>query len=376
MTADMTVRSFGDKRQRDTEGAQIMAGGDVNQLVELIERRHVRRGAAAQIYVTKRGNVVLDRAIGCARDALFAIYSASKPFPALLVHLLAERGQLKLDDPIARYWPEFAQNGKEAITIRHALQHRAGIPVAGGLIATAAHMHDWAKAVRDVERAKPRWPAGEVPAYHFMSYGFILGELVGRVSGRPIRAFLADELLKPLGLDDIHLGLPDHALPRAVPVIATHPSEFMNQWLTNRRRTRQCVAPAASVSSAAPQLARFYQMLVGGGALDGVRVMQPETIAAARALSSDGLDAFIKRRVRWAQGFQLGGPSDARDLTRLMGATSSPESFGHAGNASCVTRADPTRDLVVVYLSNLQRGIDRGIQHLGEISDAAIAAVG
>jgi CubicO group peptidase (beta-lactamase class C family) len=113
------------------------------------------------------------------------------------VHLLAERGQLNLDDPIAKYWPEFAQNGKGSITIRHALQHRAGIPVAGGLIGTALHMHDWAKAIRDVERAKPRWPAGEVAAYHFMSYGFILGELIGRVSGRPIREFLVAELLEP-----------------------------------------------------------------------------------------------------------------------------------------------------------------------------------
>jgi CubicO group peptidase (beta-lactamase class C family) len=347
-----------------------------NRLVGLIEQQHQPRGAAAQICVIRRGDVVLDRAIGCAPDALFAIYSASKPFAALLVHLLAERRELKLDHPVAKYWPEFAQNGKGSITIRHALQHRAGIPVTGGLIGTALHMHDWIKAIRDVERTKPRWPAGEVPAYHFMSYGFILGEVIRRVSGRPIREVLADELLHPLGLDDIHLGLPDHALGRAVPVIATHPSEIMNQWLTNRRRTRQCVAPAASMSSAAPQLARFYQMLLNGGALDGVRVMQPGTIAAARVPSSDGPDAFIKRRVRWAHGFQLGGPNDARDLTRLMGATSSSDAFGHAGNASCVTWADPSRDLVVVYLSNLQHGIDRGIAHLGEISDAAIAAFG
>ena len=345
-------------------------------LVETIERQHQRRGAAAQICVTRSGDVVLDRAIGCAPNGLFPIYSASKPFAALLVHLLAERGQLKLDDPVAKYWPEFAQNGKESITIRHALQHRAGIPVTGGLIGTTLHMHDWAKAIRDVERTRPRWPAGEVPAYHFMSYGFILGELVGRVSRRPIRVFLTDELLEPLGLDDTYLGLPDEALQRAVPVIATHPSEILNQWLTNHRSTRQCVAPAASMSSTAPQLARFYQMLLAGGALGGVRVLRPETVAAARALSSDGIDGFIKRRVRWAQGFQLGGPNEPRDLTRLMGAMSSPDAFGHAGNASCMTWADPSRELVVVYLSNLQHGIDRGIRHLGEISDAAIAAFG
>jgi len=129
--------------------------------------------------------VVLDRTLGCAPDALFLIYSASKPVVALLVHVLAERGQVNLDDPVATHWPQFAQHGKGSITIRHILQHRAGIPVTGGLLATLAHMHDWNKSVRDAERTKPRWPAGPVPAYHFISYGFILGELVQRVTGRP-----------------------------------------------------------------------------------------------------------------------------------------------------------------------------------------------
>src|SRR5205807_5585590 len=102
-------------------------------------------------------------------------------------HLLAERRQLALDDPVVTYWPEFGQKGKGSITIRHVLQHRAGVPLAGGLLSTMAHMHDWKRAVRDAERAKPRWPAGEVPAYHFISYGFILGDLVQRVTRQPLQ---------------------------------------------------------------------------------------------------------------------------------------------------------------------------------------------
>jgi CubicO group peptidase (beta-lactamase class C family) len=218
-------------------------------------------------------------------------------------------------------------------------------------------MPDWNRSVHDAEAARPRWPAGQVPAYHFVTYGFILGELVQRVTGTPVRQFLTEQLLAPLGL---------HA----------DPSELVNQIVFNRRAVRQAVVPAAGISTSARQLARFYQMLLSGGALDGVRVLNPGTIDEARRPSSDGeVDAFIKRPIRWAQGFQLGGPGpDPRDMTRIMGVTSSPEAFGHAGNASCTAWADPTRDLAVVYLSSRQLGIPAGIRHHGQVSDAIIAA--
>jgi CubicO group peptidase (beta-lactamase class C family) len=344
----------------------------------LVERQHRRKGAAAQICVVRRDQVALDRSWGCSADSLFLLYSASKPFVALLVHLLAESGRLSLDDPVAAHWPEFALHGKSSITIRHVLQHRAGVPLASGVVAMVAHMHDWDRSVRDVERAKPRWPAGQVPAYHVISYGFILGEIVQRVTGRPLREVLSSEFLAPLGLHDIHLGLPDDALKRAIPVIASHPSEFINQLLFNRTRIRQAVIPAASLSSNAMQLARLYRMLLRGGEVDGVRVLQPATIAEARRPSSEGaIDALIKRPVGWSQAFQLGGPGDdPRDMRQLMGSGSTRETFGHGGNASCIAWADPKRELVFVYLSNIQSGIESGIVHLREVSDAVLATFG
>jgi CubicO group peptidase (beta-lactamase class C family) len=304
------------------------------------------------------------------------IYSASKPFVALLVHLLAQRGRLSLDDPVALHWPEYAQHGKDGITIRHVLQHRAGVPVSGNLLRTVVHLTDWDASVRDAEQARPRWPAGEVPAYHIMAYGFILGELVQRVTGTPVRDFLASELLSPLGLDDINLGLPQAMWPRHVPVRAGAPSEWMNQILSNRRRYWEAVVPAASVSATARQLARFYQMLLNGGELDGVRVLAPSSIAEARRPSTNGqIDAFINHPVRWAQGFQLGGPGpDPSDLSRVMGSNSSRDTFGHAGNVSCVAWADPGRQLVFVYLANVQPPLGAGIRHLAEVSDVVLAA--
>jgi len=343
--------------------------GDFDRVVELVGRT----GGAAQLCVVSRGEIVLDRAIACSPDALFLIYSASKPFVALLVHLLAGRDMLSLDDPVAAHWPEFGQRGKQAITVRHVLQHRAGVPVAGNMLATVLHLTDWDRSVRDAERARPRWPPGAVPAYHFMSYGFILGELVQRVAGVPVRDFLARELLAPLGLDDIHLGLADKHWPRHVPVRAGRPRELLNQVLSNSRGFRQAVIPAASVSTTAPQLARFYQMLLRGGELDGVRVLNEDTVSEAVRPSANGeIDAFIKRPVGWAQGFQIGGPGrDPRDLRRVIGGSSgTSKTFGHAGNVSCTAWAEPSLDLVFIYLSSVQPAIDDGIRHLGEVSDA------
>jgi CubicO group peptidase (beta-lactamase class C family) len=125
-----------------------MATRTTDRILELIARQHRGPQACAQICVIQHDEVVLERALGCSPDALFLIYSASKPFVALLIHLLAERGQLRLDEPVAAHWPEFGQHGKGAITIRHVLQHRAGIPMPGGLFATVLHMHDWNCASR------------------------------------------------------------------------------------------------------------------------------------------------------------------------------------------------------------------------------------
>ncbi|MFF8268237.1 serine hydrolase domain-containing protein [Streptomyces sp. NPDC016562] len=334
------------------------------------------RGGAAQLCVLRRGAVVLDRAFGCSPDSLFLLYAATKPFAALAVHALAERGLIELDQPVAAYWPQFAQHGKGTVTVRHVLQHRAGVPVGRGMLRTMRTAHDWERSVRDLEQARPRWPGGKVAAYHFMSYGFLLGELVQRVTGRPFRDFVTSEFFVPLGLNDLHMGLPDDAWHRHVPARADHPSEWPNQWMSNRRRYRQSVIPSAGLSGTAAQLARFYQMLLEGGTLDGVRVLQPESVAEARKPSNDGgSDASLKRPVRWSHGFMLGGPgADPRDLAQVMGKASSASTFGHAGTTSSVVWADPTRELVFAYLSNVQPEFGAGIERLREVSDLAIAA--
>ena len=143
---------------------------DLEQASELA-RVH---GAIAQLRVLRHGQVVLDWQNRCIPNALFFLLSASKPFIAIQIHLLAERGVISLDDPVAAYWPEYASNGKDKITIRHVLTHRAGVPFASGSeFGDALTMTRWDRAVRQAQDATPRWPAGQVVAYHPMTYGFI-----------------------------------------------------------------------------------------------------------------------------------------------------------------------------------------------------------
>jgi CubicO group peptidase (beta-lactamase class C family) len=329
-----------------------------------------RRGVAAQVCVIKDGTVILDQSFGCGQDGLFLIFSAGKPFVAMLAHLLAERGLLGLDDPLARYWPEFGRSGKEAITVRQVLQHRSGLPVAHSLWRDALTATNWQLSVRALEAARPAFPPGQVPAYHVLSYGFILGELVQRVTGADLRAVLRAELLDPLGLADTHLGLPAATWPRHVPVRADGLDGRIRQLMFNNPTVRQAVIPAATISSTAQDLARFYQMLLRGGELDGVRVLAPATVEQARQPSSDGqTDRLLRRPIRWSQGFQLGGQGP-------LGGRSSPYAFGHNGSNCCIGWADPGRQLVFAYVTNLLTTGLEGSPHQSKVSDAILAACG
>jgi CubicO group peptidase (beta-lactamase class C family) len=351
-------------------GRAGVAAAGLDRALDLVRAR----GVAAQLCVVRDGRVVLDRAVGCRPDSLFWIFSASKPFVALLAHLLAQRGELSLDDRVADHWPRFGQRGKEAITVRQVLQHRSGLPVARSAALDALVMTDWDRSVRHIEQARPSWPPGQVTAYHYISYGFILGELVRRVSGAPLPDLLAAEFLGPLGLRDIHLGLPGDLWFRHVPIRGRGLAGRVSQAYVNRRDVRQAVIPAAGISATARDLARFYLALLRGGELDGVRILEAATIGQARQPSSRGeLDRFLRLPMWWSQGFQLGGgpgPAAARPMGQLAG----PQTFGHNGSNCCLAWADPARRLVFVYLTDLLTAGSEGARHQGQVSDAVIAA--
>ena len=354
---------------------------------ELVESR----SGSAQLCVLRDGEVVLDLSVRCEPDTLFMLWSAGKPFVTMAVHLLAERGHLDLDEPIHRYWPGFECHGKETITARHVLRHRSGIPLSTrSVLHEALIMPDWNRSVRAAEQAKPKWPVNQVTAYHILNYGFLLGELVRRVDGRPIEQFLREEILTPAGLHDTHLGLsPDLRARRSAlqpPPRGMRHTDIGDRWKLNhfeRHAAADQVIPAANVHSTARDVARFYQRLLDEAQAEAAappartRIFAPTTIAEARLPAFPDTepaaaalpDRIIGHAVRWAQGFQLGWGSQPVTTAQPFGTTAGRDVFGHNGSNYCNAWADPAARLVYVYLTNLIDPRAEALRAQTELSD-------
>jgi CubicO group peptidase (beta-lactamase class C family) len=326
------------------------------------------RGAAAQLCVIRDGEIVLNRSFNCTPDSLFWIFSAGKPLTAVLVHRLAERGEVDLDDPVVKYWPEFGRGGKDGITLRHVLRHRTGMPTAGSSFGDVATMANWNLSLRRIVRTTPFDVPGSQPAYQFVTYGFILGEVLRRVTGMPLPDLLRDEVLEPLGMRDTFLGLPAALWHRRVPVRARGALPRAVAVVVNQRSTRRAVIPSAGVSTTARDLATFYQ-----GLLDG-RLLGAGTLAEATEPTSEGeLDRYVNALVRWSQGFQLGGRRDGPWASPL-GQSNGRRAFGHNGSNCCVGWADPERGIAYAYLTACIEGRHLDIAHHAAVADAVIAA--
>jgi CubicO group peptidase (beta-lactamase class C family) len=320
---------------------------DVRRVTALIERP----GVAAQLCVLLDGETVLEQSVNTGPDQPFLLFSAGKPLTAMLVHRLAARGAFGLDDPIARHWPQFGEKGKETITIRQVLQHRSGLPYGRSLPLDAVLAPHWDRSVRALAAARPRYAPGAVPAYHVLSFGFLLGEVVRRATGEPFREVLRREVLTPYGMKRTRLGGPGPSVVLA---------GGLRRVLFNQGFFRRAEIPAATVFGTARDLARFYQAVLD----------DPAAVEARRPSSDGEVDRVLGRTFRWSQGFQLGGASGSR----AMGKLSDPLTFGHNGSNACVGWADPARRLVVAYLTNRLEGPVAGSPHQSEVSDAIRAA--
>ena len=236
-----------------------MDAGRLGEAVELVRSRK----AAAQLCVLRDGRVVVDQAFGCPPDALFWLFSASKPYVAIVIHQLVEAGRLHLDDAVAAYWHEFGENGKREITVRQMLQHRSGLTTVGSYVGDARAMADWDLSLRRIEQARPRWPIGTV-AYSPLAFGFILGEVAHRCSGQPIEELVRRSVLEPLGVVDTYLGLPADQWDRHVPIrvsgaarsvhpVGGEPAQYAGGRRTGGRDLHHRTGPGRAVSGAAPR---------------------------------------------------------------------------------------------------------------------------
>lgn len=343
--------------------------------VRSVASAHVERGlhTGAQLAVYRDGELWLDERLGvaAAKDARMLWFSATKPVTAVCVLMLAERGLLDLDRPIADWWPEFAQRGKAACTPRHVLTHQGGFPVFPRDFDWRG-IGDWDAAVAAVADLEAQWPPGAEVGYHPVTYGFALGELIRRVDGRMPRAFMRDELFGPLGMD-ASLGVDVADIGRVVPVEAMsevtfedpegserRTSEMVERF--NRPATLQAQLPAANAVGTAEALARFYAMLERGGTFGGATLVRRETVTdATRVHASSVADRTSGLPSSYGLGFMVGG---------VWEPYSSAGVFGHGGQQCAVGYADSARGLAVAYVTN---GLQDPATYAARIADIVSA---
>ncbi|HEV2819021.1 MAG TPA: serine hydrolase domain-containing protein [Solirubrobacteraceae bacterium] len=325
---------------------------------------------AIQLCLRREGRVVLDRAIGHARPDVpvttgtpFLIYSAAKSVTAMVAHLLDQRGDIHFGDRVVEYIPEYASHGKHRITIGHILSHRAGVPNLPPEALDLDLIEDSDTILRLLCDARPSTRPGKLLAYHAISGGYVIAELVRRVTGRSIREVLAREILDPLGFRWTNYGVPPEdltAVGRAevtgapvLPPLSTLLTRALGKPVdqitreSNDPRFLTGIIPSANIVSTANEMSRFYELLRNGGELDGVRIFEPRTIRRATTeQSSLEIDLGLAFPARYSLGFMLG----ARVLS--LWGPDTEQAFGHLGFTNVMTWADPQRALAGALITS------------------------
>ncbi len=307
----------------------------------------------AQLYVSQSGNVLTDAAFGHARedvpmatDSIVLWMSAVKPITAIAIAKEWERGNIDLDAPVARYVPEFAENGKEAVTIRHVLTHTGGFP---------NYFVPWSidcdEAVRKICALplEDGWVPGQKAGYHPSSGWQMLGEVMRRVTNQVYREYVRDALFLPLGMNDSWIGMPESAANDYADRIAvTLSGKPGSMRPTNHRANHlaQC-RPGANGRGPIRELGRFYEMLLAEG--DGF--IRPETVALFTGLQREGMyDETFAHTMDWGLGFMRNSGKYGRDTVPYgFGDFASEEAYGHGGMQSTMAFCDPKYELVVAW---------------------------
>lgn len=341
--------------------------------------RRGERGAAVAVYREGRavvdlwaGTVGYDGGAAWGERTAQTVRSATKGVAAACLLLLHQRGQLDLDAPVGAYWAEFKARGKERVTVRDVLAHRAGVPALDTPL-TPAQALDGGSGPRAVAAQQPLFPPGAAHGYHAQTYSWLLGELVLRACGRTIGRFVAEEIARPLGLD-LWIGLPPEQarrVGRIGDIAAPEPPAARGPRVRTKQSVHDAYADPASLTrrafaaitplpdendpayragelaasggiATARALARFYAALTGD--VDGGRrLFAPATLTAARTVESEGPDRVLVVNTRFGLGYMLHGPASP-----LLG----PGSFGHPGRGGSLAFADPATGIGFGYVTN------------------------
>ncbi|HWJ62496.1 MAG TPA: serine hydrolase domain-containing protein [Acidimicrobiales bacterium] len=327
----------------------------------------------ASACVTLHGETVVDIWAGdrdldgnpWERDTIVNVWSTTKTMAATTLLLLADRGDLDLDAPIATYWPEFAANGKEAVTMAQVMGHTAGLPGFDPAIA-AEDLYDHDRCAANLAAQAPWWEPGTMSGYHLISQGYLEAEVVRRITGQTLGTVFRTEIAEPLGAD-FHIGLPESEEPRvgyvippenALGVVAgLEPDSIAVRAGTscpvtgneqNTRAWRAAEIPAAGGTSNARGVARVHAMLANGGTLDGVRILSPEGVDRIFVEQCHQTDAVLGVPMRLGTGFGL--------MSDLIPLSPNPRScfWGGWGGSICVVDVDA--GVSIAYVMNKMAG--------------------
>ncbi|MCD7436757.1 beta-lactamase family protein [Streptomyces lincolnensis] len=299
------------------------------------------------------GHTDAGRTTSWERDTLVGVWSVTKTMTALCALILADRGDLDVDAPVARYWPEFAAAGKERVLVRHLLSHTAGLPDWDGTV-TPEDLYDRESVTARLAAQAPWWEPGTAAGYHSLTQGFLVGEVIRRITGRGVGEFLAEEVTGPLGAD-FHIGLPaehDHRLARTVPPPhrdedyaarapgSTAPAGGNGVRVRdgNSVAWRRAEIPAASGFGTARSIALAQSVLACGGAVRGTRLLSAAGCERAWQEQFAGQDRILGMPVRYGLGYGLFGTT-----------------YGWGGWGGSLVMIEPESRSVVVYVTNQMR---------------------
>ncbi len=347
----------------------------------------------ASVAVTVDGRPVVDLWAGDAdptgrpwqRDTIVNVYSTTKTMAGLCMLMLADRGEIDFDAPVARYWPEFAQNGKEDVRVRHVMSHSAGLSGFDPPIESAEELYDWDGIVTRLAAQAPWWTPGDGSGYHAVTQGFLQGEILRRVTGRTLGTFFREEVALPLGAD-FHIGLdPSHdarvgeLVPPGAPpgggggkpnpiAARTFKSCDLDGTEPRSRAWRGAEIPAAGGTGNARSVARVHSAMACGGSVDGVRLLSEAGVARVLEEQTLGVDRVMGMLIRFGMGFGL--VHDAWPLSP------NPNTFFWGGWGGSLAVIDLDARMSVAYVMNRMDADLMGDRRGGMVVLAAYKALG
>jgi CubicO group peptidase (beta-lactamase class C family) len=344
--------------------AKIVSGAqkDVQDAVDRLVGAGTERGLQVAVYRGK--DLVVDVVGGIADsqsgrpvtpDTPFYNFSVGKGAASTIVHVLAQRGLFGYDTPVAEIWPEFGAHGKQSVTVRHVLNHTAGVPGIP-LDTTIEDLCNWHKMCAAIADEKLWWEPGTKVGYHAYSFGYIVGGIVRRATGKPISQVLREDVAGPLGVaEEIYFGMPEsehHRLARLedapmdgpmpemppdLPMFKAGPmSTFPNATMGNRSDVLTADIPAGGKVSARA-IARMYAALLTE--VDGVRLISAERLREATAVSSSGMDQVFGNPTTWGLGYAIGGLGAPQDAKTVFGVGGVGGSFACGDTATGIAFA-------------------------------------